>query len=337
MDQIIQFVKTYKVWILIGIILGVFVTLILFNLIKGKSENTEIEKVQNPYFLQTFDLEIDLRNVEEEIPVNDKVFKVVGNINDNFTSFLNNFHSYSDELDFSKEIYLTFGKDTFSYSPKSRILMVNAQQGLTLWFKITSESDVSSFFQEYFNIEKVTISETKNIGKNTEYIGSYVFKDIEMGSVYLDGNAFTVEVNSKGDIVKLSMLLLNDSNIVEYQLMPLSEIETLTEDTKYPKMVFYKEIEERYYEQPPLIATSAVLTDFLVTEISKLYIFTDSSNGLVLPTYKLVGDGRLKDSKDRKYLAKVNIFMCAVSPTYLIEKELEKGESFSDPVSPENF
>ena len=155
-----------------------------------------------------------------------------------------------------------------------------------------------------------------------------------MGSVYLDGNAFSVEVNSKGDIVNLSMLLLNSSNIVEYQLMPLSDIETLIGDSRYPKMVFYTEIEERYYEQSPLFASSGVLTDFVVTEMSKIYTFIDSSNGFVVPTYKLIGDGRLKNSRDEKYLAKVNIFLCAINPAYLIERELEKGETFSDPVSP---
>ena len=339
MEKILQFIKTYKVWILIGIVLAIVVTLILYNLIANRNNNKDIQKIVNPYFTQTFDLEIDLRKTtDDNIPSKDKVFKVVGNINDNFTSFLNNFHSYSERIDFSKEIYLILGKDTFSYSPKTRILMVNSQQGLTLWFKITSESEVSSFFQEYFNIERINlVSRPKTVGKNIEYRGNFVFKDTDIGSVYMDGNAFTLEVNSKGDIVKLSMLLLNESNIVEYQLMPLSDIETLIEDTRYPKMIIYTEIEERYYDLPPLIATSAVLTDFVTTELSGEYIFTDSNIGFVLPTYRLVGDGRLKDSKGEKYLAKVNIFICAVSPTYLVERELEKGENFSDPVSPESL
>ena len=338
MEKIIQFFKIYKVWILIGVILGVLVTLLLFNVLKNREEeNTKLEKIQNPFFTQTIDLDIDLRNIQEEISSRDKVFKVTGNINSKFTSFLNDFHTYSKELDFSKEIYLTLEKDTFSYSPKTRILMVDSQPGLTLWFKITSESDLDAFFEEYFDIESITIEDTKNLGNNIEYSGSYVFKEVEMGSVYLEGNAFSVEVNSKGDIVKLSMLLLNESNIVEYQLMPLADIEDLIDDSRYPKMVFYTEIEERYYEQSPLTASSGVLTDFVVTEMSKLYIFSDSSNGLVLPTYKLIGDGRLENSQNEKYLAKVNIFLCAINPSYLIERELEKGETFSDPVSPEDL
>ncbi|KKP64241.1 MAG: hypothetical protein UR61_C0050G0002 [candidate division WS6 bacterium GW2011_GWE1_34_7] len=334
MEKIIQFIKSYKVWILIGAILGILVTVILFNILKEREGDTKLEKIQNPFFTQTIDLDIDLKNIQEEIPSSDKVFKVTGNINSKFTSFLNTFHTYSNKIDFSKEIYLTLEKDTFSYSPKTRILMIDSQPGLTLWFKITSESDLETFFEEYFDIESITIVETKNIGNNTEYSGSYVFKKVEMGSVYLDGNAFSVEVNSKGDIVNLSMLLLNSSNIVEYQLMPLSDIETLIGDSRYPKMVFYTEIEERYYEQSPLFASSGVLTDFVVTEMSKIYTFIDSSNGFVVPTYKLIGDGRLKNSRDEKYLAKVNIFLCAINPAYLIERELEKGETFSDPVSP---
>jgi len=333
MERIKEFIKRYRVPILIGIILGILVPLLFISSQRKAEESSQIEKVQSPYHLGIVGIEIDLQNVSIDAPKKDKVFEVVENEEETLEKLLMDLYEYSKSIDIQENIYIPSEDGTFSYSPVNRILIVWSEKGLPLWFKLSEKEDVSMLFQEYFGIEKVEVSEKVKTDKGYKYEGNYVLKEENMGSVYLDGYSFFLEVNSNGEILLLKALLLNEENVQEYQSMPLATLEELVKNPKYPKMVFNTEIEDRYYEQKPLFRASTRMNQYFAESGSYLYIFNDSLNGYVLPTYKLVGEGRLVNSQEEKFWSKSSIFICSVDPSYLLERIVEDKEYKVDPVA----
>ena len=332
MGQIKEFVKKYKVPILIGIILGILVPLLFISSKKKSEESSQIENIQSPYFSESKEINIDLQNVSIDAPPKDKVFKVVESGDETLRNLLMDLYEYSKSIDIKENIYISFDDGAFSYSPENRILIIWSEKGLPLWFKLSEKEDVSMFFEEYFGIEKIEVSEKIKTSNGYKYEGTYTLKDVNVGSVYLDGYSFSLEINSKGEILLFKTLLLNEENIQEYQSMPLATLEKLVKIPKYPNMIFNTEIEDRYYKQKPLFRASTRMNEYFAESGSYLYIFNDSMNGYVLPTYKLIGEGRLVNSQEEKFWSKSSIFICSVDPQYLTERVIEMEEYQVDPV-----
>ncbi len=323
MERIKEFIRKYKVPIFIGVILGIVVPLLFLFSKEKAEESSNIEKIQSPYFSETEVIDIDLQNISIDSPQKAKVYKVIGTEKNNIEILLNDLYEYSTPIDFTQETYVTLGDGAFSYSPENRVFNIRSEDGFSLWFKIEQKEDVSMFFEEYFGIEKVEISEGIETEKGYKYEGNYVLKDVNVGSVYLDGFSFLIEGNSKGEILLLRALLLEEDNMQEYQSMPLTTLEELVKNPNYPKMVFNTQIEERYYQQNPMLRASSRMDQYFLESISYVYIFNDSMNGYVLPTYKLIGEGRIINSKEEKFWSKSSIFICSVDPSYLLERIIE--------------
>ena len=333
MERLKEFIKKYKVPILIGIILGILIPLLVTFLKEEVEESSQIEKIQSPYNIGIKGIEIDLQNVSIDAPQKDKVFEAVESDDETLRNLLMDLHEYSESIDIKEKIYISFEGSTFSYSPENRILIIWSEKGLPLWFKLSEKEDVSMFFEEYFSIEKIEVSEKIRTNNGYKYEGTYILKDVNVGSVYLEGYSFSLEVNSKGEILLFRALLLNEENMQEYQSMPLATLEELVRNPTYPKMVFNTEIEDRYYEQKPLFRASTRMDQYFVESGSYLYIFNDSLNGYVLPTYKLVGEGRLVNSQEEKFWSNSSVFICSIDPLYLLKRVIEDEEYIVDPVS----
>ncbi|MDY0097251.1 MAG: hypothetical protein RBS01_02790 [Candidatus Dojkabacteria bacterium] len=333
MERIKEFIKKYKVPILIGIILGIVVPLLFLFSKKKAEESSQIENIQSPYFSETEAIDIDLQEISIDSPQKGKVYKVVESENNTIATLLNDLYEYSTPMDFTQETYITFGDGAFSYSPENRVFNIRSEDGFPLWFKIEQKEDISMFFEEYFSIEKVEVSESIKTEKGYQYEGNYILKEVNIGSVYLDGLSFILEVNSEGEILLLRGLFLSEDNMQEYQSMPVATLEELVKNPNYPKMVFNTQIEERYYQQNPMLRASSRMDQYFLESISYMYIFNDSMNGYVLPTYKLIGEGRIINSKEEKFWSKSSIFICSVDPSYLLERIVEDEEYIVDPVA----
>ena len=145
MGQIKEFVKKYKVPILIGIILGILVPLLFISSKKKSEESSQIENIQSPYFSESKEINIDLQNVSIDAPPKDKVFKVVESGDETLRNLLMDLYEYSKSIDIKENIYISFDDGAFSYSPENRILIIWSEKGLPLWFKLSEKEDVSMF------------------------------------------------------------------------------------------------------------------------------------------------------------------------------------------------
>ncbi len=333
MGKIKEFIKKYKGWLAIGMILGSVLGVLIIINISNNRQKEDIKNIQSPFYTPTVNLNINLQVSEPEIPKEDKVYKVQGDNMELLTSILQTFYKNEKIVDTSKETYLEFDRGTFSYSPNSRILTTSFADGYELNSSIMSSQEVEDFFSSNFGISKIKVTEENQTGEDTEYKGVFILKDTEIGSVYLEGNAFTLRINDEGEVSYLSVLLLVEQNVKEYQTMPISQVYVLIKNQRYPRMLIHQNIEDRYYNQTPTLRGSSVISEYTVKEISRLYLFNDSSNNLVLPMYKLEGDGLLINSKKEKFWSDTNVFICAVNPSFVVERKLQ--EVFSEPSSPE--
>lgn len=328
-----EFIKKYKWWLVIGIVLGSILAILLIININNNKGKGEIKNIQSPFYSPSYNLNINLQTADLEIPKEDKVYKVQGDNTELINSLLQSFFENDRVVDTSKETYLEFDRGIFSYSPNTRILTISLEKGYEINSSIMSEQEINEFFSTNFGINKIMIVETNQKGEDTEYQGTFIMEDVEIGSVFLDGKSFLLKVNESGEVSYLSVLLLTDQNVQEYQTMPISPITVFVQNQKYPRMLIHQSIEDRYYDQTAILRGSSVISEYFVKRITKEYLFNDSSNNLVLPMYKLEGDGLLINSKKEKFWSDTHVFICAISPSLVEERKLQ--EVFSEPSSPE--
>ncbi len=317
--------KKHRNLIIIGLILlSILIVLILVSNQKDLDSeySTKKENIQSPYVIQDLEMTIDLQDNSSNVPDKGKILKVLGFNTKVLNPMISNFYTDQKEWDFSQEMSFQFDtKDFFFYSPSTGIFSLSSEKGVKFDLEISSEETLTTFIQEYLGVQRVIILEQNNSQDTIEYMGRYILKDIEIGSSYLDGYSFSFVTDKDGNVLNLSILLLAEENIEKYEYLPLSSIETLISSNYYPKMIGRNEIEERFYEQP----SPYELTELYVTEIEMLYLFNDYENGFILPTYKLTGEGRIVAEKG-KFWSNVDIFICAVDPEYLIEREDSTNE-----------
>ena len=323
-----EFIKKYKVYIiLLGILLIILLILLLIPTInnRGTEEGYSLskEKIQSPYPIDEESISVDVSKIKIDIPREERILKVSGFSTDKIISFVNNFYRLNSEIDFSKYVSLMYKDNSFVlFSPITGILTVTSIDTIPIDFKISSEEDAKKFFADYFDIDNIEFKETEKSTNKTEYRGIYLFDDMKVGSSSLNGNSFSITVNSSGFITQLSILLLDKENLIKYEYLPLVQIDKLVVNSKYPKKLGSSIIEDRFYKNPAKYS----MKEYIASDIQLMYIFNDSGNGLVLPTYVLTGDGRIITVTGDTYWTKTKMFICAVDPSYLITRIVDKND-----------
>ena len=331
MGKILNILKKYKLFVAIII----FLIILLIILLVQKDGDTitgtlQIKKIQSPYEIAEYETKIELQGNSITIPKKDRIFKVNSYNTELFISFVKKFTKISEETDFSESVVIQKDNEVFAYFPYEGTLMITSSRSLGSEYIIRTEEDVKTFFSRHLGITDLVFTEVSEESGWYEYKGRYVLEGLEVGALSLDGDAFSLRTDKNGYIYKLQMLLLSEENIEQYQTMPLSNIKDLIISKKYPKAIRHIEAEERYFSQP----FSYRLAEFFVREIELLYIFNDSSNGYILPTYRLSGDGRLVSERDDGVWSKTHMYICAIDPSYLIQKPKTPKEAIIDQPSP---
>jgi len=321
-----EFFNKYKIYIIVGVIL---LTILLVLLLLSKEEVTQDgylnaeEKIQSPYPIDEEEISVDVSKIKIDVPKEERILKVSEFDTDKMISFVNNFYNLNLDAEIPKYLSIPYKENSFIlFSPITGVLTITSTDTIPIDFKILSEEDVKIFLSEYFDIDSIELKETSKESEKTEYKGVYVFDDIKAGSSYLDGYAFVITTNSKGFITQLSILLLDRSNLIKYEYLPLATIDKLVVNSKYPKRLGSSIIEDRFYQNPAKYS----MKEYIANDIQLMHIFNDSGNGLLLPTYVLTGDGRIVAVTGDTYWTKTKMFICAVDPSYLITRIIDEND-----------
>jgi hypothetical protein len=321
-----EFFNKYKIYIIVGVIL---LTILLVLLLLSKEEVTQDgylnaeEKIQSPYPIDEEGISVDVSKIKIDVPKEERILKVSEFDTDKMISFVNNFYNLNLDAEIPKYLSVPYEENSFIlFSPITGVLTITSTDTIPIDFKILSEEDVKIFLSEYFDIDSIELKETSKESEKTEYRGVYVFDDMKAGSSYLDGYAFVITVNSKGFITQLSLLLLDKSNLIKYEYLPLATIDKLVVNSKYPKRLGSSIIEDRFYQNPAKYS----MKEYIANDIQLMHIFNDSGNGLLLPTYVLTGDGRIVAVTGDTYWTKTKMFVCAVDPSYLITRIIDEND-----------
>jgi hypothetical protein len=323
MKKIIEFIKknkTLSILVLMLIIALVFLYVIFLQ----KKDNIEpkysakMENIESPY--PNFDEEIIITSeiAKVDIPKKDKILTVTGFNTEAFSLYIQEVYNFNEEVNFLEDVYLQFNnKDIMTFASNTGILSFSSNNGIPLNSKLSTQEDIKKFLTQYFEIYEIKFEEDTTSQGVTEYTGKFLLKGIKIGSSYLNGNAFIIKVNNEGAIINASILLLSESNIKEYQYLPLAEVNDLITRPNYPKKIGDIDIEDRYYNEP----SPYVLTEFIVKNITLEYIFNDFESRYIVPTYVLDGDAQIRDAHKEKYWSKARIFVCGIDPSYLYSKQ----------------
>ena len=321
-----EFFNKYKIYIIVGVVL---LTILLVLLLLSKEEVTQDgylnaeEKIQSPYPIDEEEISVDVSKIKIDVPKEERILKVSEFDTDKMISFVNNFYNLNLDAEIPKYLSVPYEENSFIlFSPITGVLTITSTDTIPIDFKILSEEDVKIFLSEYFDIDSIELKETSKESEKTEYKGVYVFDDIKAGSSYLDGYAFVITTNSKGFITQLSLLLLDKSNLIKYEYLPLATIDKLVVNSKYPKRLGSSIIEDRFYQNPAKYS----MKEYIANDIQLMHIFNDSGNGLLLPTYVLTGDGRIVAVTGDTYWTKTKMFICAVDPSYLITRIIDEND-----------
>ncbi len=328
MKKFLKLIKKNKalslVLLILTIVLVVFVVIFL-----GKKKTPEsgyssnMEKIDSPYPKWSKELNIISQTQLIEIPKNDKILTVTGFNSTAINFLIEEVYNSNQEINSGKDVYLQLSnKDIITYAFDTGILSISSEKGVPLDYKINSQEDINQFLSRYLDIKEFKFEEDTITKGVTKYSGKYVIKEVEIGSSYLNGNSFLIEVNKDAKIIKASMLLINEANVREYQYLPLADLKELITESSYPKKIGDVIIEDRYYNTP----SPYDFTEYILKSVSLEYIFNDVESKHIVPTYVLDGEAEIKDSYKEKHWSKVRIFICAIDPSYLYTREdiLEK-------------
>jgi len=339
MDKIKDYIKKYKVLLIIGGILLILAIILSTINIVGKEGgySRSTKKVESPYSISESNMLIDLQETNIKVEREGKVLRVLSFNTEDLALFISEFYEIEKELNFKKDIFIQQGRDNFfSFTHSTGVFSLSLAEGLESPIQLDNQKGVKDFFDQYFGIEELIILDIDEKDSSTKYVGRYILKGIEVGSSYIDGNAFSIEVDSENRIKVLALLLITDKNIEKYQYMPIVPIEKLISNELYPKMIGSNTIEERFYYRP----LPYEITGVYVRDIGLVSIFNDRKNGLILPTYVLEGDGQVENVGGEKFWSETKLFICAVDPSYLLNRvdpiQEEKKEEEGAPNLPPN-
>ncbi|NLE31077.1 hypothetical protein GX618_02265 [Candidatus Dojkabacteria bacterium] len=323
MKKFLKLIKKNKILSLVLLIL--IIILILFLVIfLGKKKTPEsgyssnMEKIDSPYPKWSKELNIISQTQLIEIPKNDKILTVTGFNSTVVSVLIEEVYNSFQEINALEDFYLQLSnKDIITYAFDTGILSISSAKGVPLDYEINSQEDIKQFLSRYLDIKEFKFEDETITKGVTKYSGKYLIKETEIGSSFLNGNSFLIEVNKDAKIIKASVLLINESYVKEYQYLPLVDLKELITQSSYPKKIGEVIIEDRYYDTP----SPYDFTEYILKSVSLVYIFNDIESRHIVPTYVLDGEAEIKDSYKEKHWSKVRIFICAVDPSYLYTKK----------------
>jgi hypothetical protein len=334
MEKIKMFLKKYGSLILLGILVFLIIlTIILFQRKSGDGNKIEIDiqasKVDSPYFLVGYDVDISLPEEYVGFDSVEPIIQVVRPRDWSLGDFLGSTFGLNTDIVIWED-YFHFDEFTsVVYISSSSILTLESRKTyIPLPFNVNSEKDLQIFLSEYFNIREINnkqvyIEEGKNI-----YEGEFKFDAFHVGSSELGGYAYRVVTNNLGNLEKLEILLIEkESEFAIYQGLPTSNLDELLQIDRYPMKIVHKKVTERL-EDNYIISRLLSLT---VKDVEKKYIFNSFETPFIYPTYILTGDGLLEDTRGRTHWSLSQVYICAISPDFLYEREIVEFPNLTDP------
>jgi len=328
----IEFIKRNRRLSIVLLILLITFTILFVIYLRKESEqeagySSKMEKIISPYPISNDELEITFGGEEIEIPKKERILTVTGFNYSSISRFLEDVYNSDEEYNLLEDFYVQFdNEDILTFASNTGIFTVSSNGGLPLNYKINSQEDIEKFLFQYFEVNDMKFEEDLEIKGGMEYKGEFIFKEIEIGSSYLNGNSFNIKVDDNGEIIRASILLLNDSNIREYQYLPLVSVKDLLTHPKYPQKIGDSVIENLYYKKP----SPYVLTEYYITNITLGFVFNDFESKHIVPTYIIDGDARVKDSYKEKFWSQTRIFICAIDPSFLLTKQVDLQEEVKE-------
>ena len=315
-----NFLSKYKLYILIGVALGVLLAGIWWLFMRNRNEGTT-QSVVLPItapFSDTISVKYSGTASDLNISSNMDVYKTTKIDESLAQTFIKNFYAGTASVSDDNSVYSwTFGDTIATYSLDTALLYVSSTSGLSSNLKINSAADIQSFLNQYFAIKDVQVNAAQSLGNGkVEYKGYMLNNGAQYGSLYIQGYAFDV-IADVNKLYVLNVLLLKSENIVEYQLMPTIALSSLIADKTTPVYIDYLSFDDNFQDQFPLIQASAKLKTFTIKSQAYKYIFDSFTYGYVLPVYEVKGDGSLMDSQGNSYWADTLIYICALDPQYL--------------------
>ncbi len=315
----VQFWKKYKLYIIIGIVLGVVLGLAYYWFLVRNRPPIEdnITKVNAPFETQNGTVLFSGYADDIEIAPTLEIYKTSKPEITRVESFVSRFSKADPTI--GEDVYFwNLPGCNISYTPTTSLLFLNSEKGLVTDVKIATKPDIKSFLLDYLNIKDIEITEIEELGNGrNEYKGYFVYETLQYGSLYLDGYAINM-ISDNSKIYSLSILLLTKDNVVPYQQMPTISLKDTLPINKdiYTKYLSY---DENYKKQFPIIQASAKLKSVEIQSASYKYVYLDSNYGYILPVYEVAGNGLLIDSKKNEYWASVLVYTCVFDRTHINE------------------
>lgn len=336
MEKLKGFLKKFGIWLLIGFLIGAILVFIFFFLSvddedeQGYGIDLPVQRIMSPHLRPERSINITAPPQEETFRGREWVYRVTRPEKNVFANFAQNFFEVPEEINMHEDIILTEGSNQIWYNPNVGTLSVFSE-GLSIDLRITNATDAEFFFNHYFGIREAVNDSVQNTDEGVIYKGHFEYNDKRIGSSNIEGYSYIMELDSLGRLVRLSMLFLREENLERFQQMPTIELTDLLAIDRYPMKVVNTTMEERLHNQPVMIRGSVRLETLEGTGLELLFLIDNFEEGYIIPTYKIVGNGQLVDSRGDRYLTTSNIFISAIDPEYLYEIPKERFEETPHP------
>lgn len=335
MEKIKAFVKKYWFWILVVlfIVLAVITIILLSRREEEQEVEVEIRRIESPYFPLGYEVDVVLDSTVEGFQAKEPVLEISRPETFVLQRMIRHLVTEGIEVDTSQDFSHTTAEGiTISYNADYLKLLIYGEEGKTLLNEpLFSQSDVENFFLESLGITGRNDSVQELEQGYTLYEGYLELEGIGVGSIALDGYGYKLRISRSGRISDIEVLVLSADSVVDFQYMPSIPLEELTKTGKYPKEVHHRTISEALYKRPPFLVGSIQLRTFTTKEVQNIYLFNSLETPYIYPTYKLSGEGVVEDLRGDTYWSTTDIYICAVSPDYLYEREAPNLPSSADP------
>ena len=328
LEKFKNFWKKYKIYILISMFIGCligFIVVLFLN--KNISTEMSISNIPSPFAISSDDFIIETKGISVVTDITEEILKITKGSDRYAKIFIDKYYD-SNEITSQTDIatFWNFDGNIFSYINNTGLFFVNSSKGIKTGYTNLDIQKVKSFIENSF--PNITISDIEVSQENDSliYAGYYLYNEIEVGSLYLQGYAFRATFTENGNLTKLEMLTIEQENITSVQNMPVSSLEELINISNYPKYVKHNSYDENYSKQFGLIQASTTLQRFLANNIKKNHVFIDYDYKYIVPMYILSGDGTLEDSQGDEYSTNTDVFISSLDPKYLTERVVEEPE-----------
>lgn len=321
-----EFVKKYRKFILIGLLIVILLVVFVLILTRKKPETVPVQsdkKIVSPFMenpkLPNFTLPAKKDLFTEEflsvysiLPYKQSLAELVFKLDSKARS-----RYPSEVMDFWMS-----SSNTFVYYKQTGILKVTSPHGLSTSLLIGSREDIKEFISKYFGYVGIDINNIqveKNSFGGYTYKGKYLIDGNTFGSAYLESYAYIIQTDKDSHIINLSILLYNKDSIAVYSQYPLlSESELLSNKRVYIDRLT---ISENYEKLDRYIKGTIKLDSLNVREVRKSYLFTDFTAGYVYPIYVFMADARYKDFHNEVYAADIMIYLMPIEQKNVSPRE----------------